>query len=300
MMTYKAGPNTYDLQPDWGRVPPGYRFGPVSGIGIDRRDNVYVFNLLTHDVMVFNRGGELIRTWPHRYENAHAIHIDADDNVFIVDRELHAVRKYSQDGQEVMTLGTPGQPSDTGYSLEIGRATGWVEPVPRAAGPFNVPNGIDLSPDGDIFISDGYANCRVHRFDRDGALVRSWGSPGKTGPGQFHMVHGIALDGRGRVLVCDRQNDRVQVFTVDGEFLDVWNGLGKPSGVAVQADGLAIVAELPGRLTHLDRDGSVVARWDGKESGAFVTAHAVAVDSRGDIYVGDVGEGGRIKKFVRS
>ena len=299
-MIFRAGSNAYELDEAWGQAPQGYEFHRVSGVAVDQGDRVYLFNLATHQLMIFDPRGKLLKIWGHRYENAHGVHIGPDGSIYIADRDAHVVLKYSPEEDLLLTLGTRDRPSDTGYSLELGRRTGWVHPVERAAGPFNLPTGIAVTERGDIFVSDGYGNCRVHKFDARGQLLKSWGTPGKAGPGEFHMVHGIALDAAGRVLVCDRRNGRLQVFDQEGEFLTEWTGFRQPSTVAVGPDGTVCVAEYEGRLTILNGEGEVVAQWDGDDgTGAFVAPHGVAIDSAGDIYVGDVGKGGRIKKLVR-
>jgi len=167
-----------------------------------------------------------------------------------------------------------------------------------------------VAPSGELYVADGYGNCRVHRFSADGDLIQSWGEIG-TGPGEFHLPHGIACDAEGRVLVCDRENDRIQVFSPDGVFLDQWTDVQRPCDLAVDADGLIYVAELwrpkgkksfvhgemledkPGRVTVLDRDGRVLDRWGGSSElrhtpGNFIAPHAITVDSHGDVYVAEV------------
>lgn len=296
MTTFRAGDFTYDLDETWGNVPEGYTFHQVSGVAVDRGDNVYLFNLETHDLMVFDRTGQKLRLWAHKYSNAHGVHVGADGSVYIADRDVHVVHKYTPDGKLLFTLGAMGVPSDTGYSLDIGRKTAWKDPVPRAAGPFNVPSGIAVAPNGDIYVSDGYANCRIHRFASDGRLLVSWGAPGRTKPAEFHLIHGLCLDGSGRLLVCDRMNNRVQLFDLTGNHLETWTGFAQPSTVAVSRDGIVCVAEHMGRLSLLDKAGRVLARWDGPQ---FVHPHGVAMDSRGDIYFGQVQLDRRVIKLVR-
>ena len=203
--------------------------------------------------------------------------------------------KYSPEESLLLTLGTRDRPSDTGWSAE--------DPsVKRAAGPFNQPTGVAVSAGGDIFVSDGYRNARVHKFKPDGSPLASWGSPGTAGDGEFHLPHGIVLDGQGRVLVCDRENHRIQVFTQNGEHLETWTGFRQPTALAMGPDGHVYVSELQHRVTVLDSGGKVLARWGGessREPGRFVAPHGIAVDSRGDVYVGEVLEGKRVQKFVR-
>ncbi len=165
-----------------------------------------------------------------------------------------------------------------------------------------------VAQNGELFVSDGYGNCKVHRFSPDGELIQSWGDPG-TGPGQFYLVHGVEVTADGRVLVADRENDRVQVFSPDGTFLEEWTDVQRPTNVDVAPDGRIYVSELwwrvgmhsyaqgeigenqPGRVSVLAPDGTELARWGGPDPcapGSFCAPHDICVDSRGDLYVAEV------------
>ena len=206
------------------------------------------------------------------------------------------------DGELLLTLGTRGRPSDTGYD---GAA---YATIARAGPPFNRPTNLAVAPSGDLYVTDGYGNARVHRFAADGRLVRSWGAPG-GGPGEFRIPHGIAVLADGRVLVTDRENDRIQVFDPDGRHLTEWRDIQRPTQLCVGPDGLLYVSELwwrkgqrserfgeitadrYGRVSALRDDGTVVARWGGSApgtAGGFTAPHGIAVDSRGDVYVAEV------------
>ncbi len=291
---YEAGDAAYELVEGWGRLPPGYMFHRVAGVATDADDNVYVFNRGPHKMMKFAPDGEFITDWDAFFKIPHGVAVGPDGAVYTADMGTHTVERHAAWGGLEMTLGTPDRPADTG------RNDGFL--VERAAGPFNMCCAVAVAEGGDVFVADGYGNARVHRFAADGRLIASWGRPGKGGPGEFHLPHGIAIDRTGRVLVCDRENGRIQVFDMDGEFLDMWDGLLQPTSIAQGPGGELFVPELPGRLTVLGEDGSVIARWGGEPSrapGAFVAPHDVAVDSAGDVYVGEVLEGKRIQKFAR-
>src|SRR6185369_3048668 len=119
------------------------------------------------------------------------------------------------EGKLLLTLGTSGKPSDTGIDGIDYRT------IKRVGAPFHRPTNIALAADGSIYASDGYGNARVHKFAADGKLLFSWGEPG-SGPGQFHVPHGIAVDPNGTVFVADRENSRIQLFTSEGKFLYAW------------------------------------------------------------------------------
>jgi DNA-binding beta-propeller fold protein YncE len=163
-----------------------------------------------------------------------------------------------------------------------------------------------LSPQGDLYVSDGYGNARIHKFAPDGTLLLSWGEPG-TDPGQFNIPHNICCDSDGRVYLADRENHRVQVFDGEGRFETQWHDMHRPSGLHLERGGegrfyvgeiggaLAVNYDVPNigpRVSIYSRTGERLARLGdrvaGLEVGQFVSPHGLAVDSRGDIYVGEV------------
>ena len=294
-MAYGQGDYVYELDQGWGRLPEGLKIYMVAGVSVDADDQVYLFNRSDHQMMVFDREGAFIRSWDKIFTNPHGVHVGLDGNVYLSDRDSHVVMKYSPEQQLLLTLGTRDRPSDTGYTDE-------EKVVQRAAGPFNLPSGIAVTEAGDIFISDGYGNSRVHKYDATGSLLMSWGQPGTLNPGEFNLVHGIGLHKDGRLLVCDRDNDRIQVYDQEGEWQATWTDLRQPTGAVGGPDGEVYVSELGHRVSILDGSGRVLSRWgeeNSYEPGLFAAPHAVAIDSHGDLYVGEVLDGERIQKFKR-
>jgi DNA-binding beta-propeller fold protein YncE len=166
--------------------------------------------------------------------------------------------------------------------------------------PFNLPTDVASDKDGDIYVSDGYGNNRVHRFSPEGTHLFSWGEPG-DGPGQFNLPHGIWVRDR-KVYVADRQNHRIQIFTQDGEFIEEWGDFKQPCDLYIDDSGLVYVPELQGRVSILNIEGEVLARIGGERShsiGKFYAPHSTWIDSERSLYVGEVLEGQRIQKFVR-
>lgn len=165
-----------------------------------------------------------------------------------------------------------------------------------------MPAGIAVAPSGDIFIADGYANARVHRFSADGALKQSWGEPG-DGPGEFMLPHGACVTADGRLLIADRENDRVQVFTQDGEFVSQWQTkfIG-PAVVWEDTAGDCYIAEHnSGHFSVVNAAGELLARWGGEP---YRSCHGAAGDSNGGIYFiqptsGEGSAGRRIVKYTR-
>ena len=291
MVAVGTGKYTFELVEGWGRLPQGWTLGQTA-IVTDSHDRVYLFNRSDHPLVVLDREGNFLTSWGEgALPDAHGMYIDADENLYMPVKNSHVVLKYSSKGNLLMTLGTWDRPSDTGWTGD------YRDMAVHAAGPFNTPTDVGLSPSGDIYISDGYGNARVHKFTPDGSLVSSWGKPGKTGPGEFHVPHCVWVHTDGRIFVADRENNRVQIFTADGEFLTQWTDLARPCDIFIDADLAVYVPELDAFISILSIDGELLARWAGPTGAG---AHAIWVDSHGDIYVNQNLEGQRIVKYRRS
>jgi len=287
----------------WAKLPPGWSWKEATSIATDSRDRVFVFNRGDHPLLIFDRDGNFIASWGEGvFTRPHGICIGPDDSVYCTDDGGHAVHKFAPDGKLVFTLGTPGKPSDTGATSVDFRT------IQRAGPPFHFPCNVALSPTGEIYVCDGYGNARIHKFTPDGKLLFSWGEPG-SGPGQFNIPHGIAIDPDGTVFVADRENSRLQLFAPDGKFLSEWIGIARPCQVFIDVNRDVFVAELGyragmwpgtsaapdatgGRVSVFDRSGKLLARWGGGENpcepGDFFAPHDICVDSRGDVYVAEV------------
>ena len=289
--TVGTGKYTYQLEEGWGRLPQGWTLGQTA-IVTDSQDRVYLFNRSDHPLIVMDRDGNYLTSWGEGVlTDSHGMYVDAEDNLYMPVKNSHVVLKYTSTGNLLMTLGEWDVPSDTGWSGD------YNDPVLRAAGPFHRPSDVCLSPSGDLYISDGYGNARVHRFSTDGRLLHSWGAPGKSAPGEFHVPHGVWVHTDGRVFVADRENNRIQIFDPDGNFLTQWTNLSKPCDIFIDADLAVYVPELDAFMSILDIEGNLLARWAGPGG---VGAHAIWVDSRGDLYVNQNLEGHRLLKYRRT
>jgi sugar lactone lactonase YvrE len=329
-VTVGEGAFTYELAGGWEQLPAGWCHGDVVSVAVDSRDRVYVFNRSEHPVMVYERNGRFLGSWGEGvFTRAHGITITRDDVVYCTDDKDHTVRKFTLDGELLQTIGTPGVASDTGY-VEGGTTS--LATIRHGAGPFNRPTRLFEAPSGDLCVTDGYGNARVHRFSADGALLQSWGEPGE-GPGQFNLPHSVWVHTDGRVFVCDRENDRVQIFSPTGEYLSSWTNVTRPADLAIDSQGNVYLGELaceagtptmagrpitesrPSRVTVRDLQGNVLARWgtaDPFHAASFSSAHGICVDRHGDLYVAECAESvlGRtgqyrpgfpsLKKFVRT
>ncbi len=299
-MEYGSGNFTYELAEGWGELPHGWEWGEMNNVAVDSQDRVYIFanrSKTNPPVMIFNRSGKYIGPWGEGIlKDPHGLCIDSQDNIYMLDRDSHVAMKFTPDRTKVFELGNRDKPSDTGYTPENKK-------VLRAAGPFNRPTDIGVSPTGEIYVSDGYGNARVHKFTPDGKLLFSWGEPG-AGPGQFNLPHSV-WEAKGRVYVADRLNNRIQIFTPEGKYLDKWEGFVQPSKIFVSGDDIMYLSELRGRISILDLKGNVLARWGSPEKpvaepGEFIHPHGIWADKHGDFYVTETMEGrNRMHKFLR-
>lgn len=312
-MVFGSGDHKYELIEDWAKLPEGWTFGDVGGLAVDGQDRLYVLNRGGHPVIIFDRDGKFLRSWGEGlFDRPHGVCIAPDGSVWTTDDGNHTVCRFTPEGQLLSVLGTKNQPSDTGYVRHADLATS-LATIQRGGPPFNRPTGVFVTPEGIIYVTDGYGNARVHKFAPNGRLLRSWGEPG-NGPGQFCLPHAVLVDEDQRVWVCDRENSRIQVFDGDGALLDVWFDVGgKPTDLYFAPDGTTFVSikskGKPHGLSIFDPTRQVLARWGETEArdALFWTPHAIAVDSRGDIYIGEirhemakVDRGSRaLQKFVR-
>lgn len=285
-----TGKHTYELIRDFPKLPKGESIGVVSRVATDSQDRLYVFQRKDPPVLVFDRDGKYLDCWGNKaVKDPHGLKI-VDDVVYTTDRTDSVAMSFTLDGRPLLVLGKRGVHSDTGCEKSP-----YI--VLRAAGPFNHPTEMMPHPNGDIYVTDGYRNCRVHRFTRDGQLVKSWGTPGKT-EGTFHLPHSIAIDPDGKLYVADRSNKRVQIFSPDGDFIGMWTGMGGPNDITRGKDGIYYIAEQedgdkPATICIRDAEGKVLARLESRH------IHGVGVDSRGDIYAGLTVDRS-VDKFVRT
>lgn len=300
----------YEVIEGWEQLPVGYTHRDVAGVAVDSRDHVLILTRGDARVITYGADGTFLGTFGEGMftERTHGITVGRDDAVYCVDDGDHTVRKFSSEGELLMTIGTAGIASDTGYDPTQESLYAKVASIKRGGPPFNRPTNIAVALSGDIYVSDGYGNARIHRFSADGRLLQSWGGPG-TGPGQFNLPHDVCVAADGRVLVADRENDRIQIFGGNGEFLAQWTDVQHPTGLYINGDGLIYVSELawrrgqrsfvrgvfqedrPGRVSVLDANGAVLARWGGTDvcaPGSFCAPHGICADSRGDVYVAEV------------
>lgn len=291
------------VDPAWPKKPADASWSDMPGITVDKDDHVWLFTRALPPVQVYDASGKFIRGWgDDRIKGAHHIKIDHEGNVWLAVYAAHVVQKYTPEGKLLLTIGTPN---------EFGRDQTHL----------NKPTDMAITPKGDVYISDGYGNARVIVFDKNGKYLREWGELGSK-PGQFSIPHAIAVDSKGRIYVADRNNVRIQVFDGDGKFLDEWKNVITPWGFTMTKDDeLWVCGSSPMQWRKEDSTlgcppkdqvfmkfsttGKLLQLWtvpkgaDGLEKpGECNWVHCIGVDSRSNIYVGDI-KGKKAQKFVR-
>ena len=291
-MPYGTGKYTYELVDGWAKLPKGWSFLDVGGVSVDSQDRVYIFNRSDHPIIVLDRNGNFLTSWGEGlFKRPHGSGVGSDDSVYCTDDKNHTVRKFTPEGKLLMTLGNKDKPSDTGYSQDWFDFFWSLTTITKGGPPFNRPTGVALSSSGEIYVADGYGNARVHKFTPDGKLLLSWGEPGYA-PGQFRLPHNIWVDKQDQVWIPDRENSRIQIFNSQGKFLNQWEDVLRPTDICMDDEGIVYVPELCLRVSIFTPEGKLLSRWGGggadQDKSLFLAPHAIAVDSRGDLYVGDV------------
>jgi DNA-binding beta-propeller fold protein YncE len=318
----EAAASDYGVVVGWPRYPDGVRIGQASGLAVNSSNEVILFQRATAEdrnrdglldaptIMVFDATtGELLRTMGEGlFGNPHGLSVDSEDNLWIADNRLHQVMKLSPAGEVLLTIGEAGERGESETLL-------------------NGVTDVDIAPDGSIWVSDGYGNNRVVKYDAEGDFLFQIGGERGSGPGEFDLPHGITVDDEGRVYVADRTNSRVQVFDGEGNYLTEWTHWaghaegdpGRPWGLEYR-DGSVYVADggeywlvsqyrsdqpdtLPfdmAQIQRFDTEGNLQEAWGhfGPQDGRMIWPHDVTVDADGGVYSVEVHTGQRMQKWA--
>ena len=280
---YAADGPPYQLARGFPQLPSGQKLGAVSGVATDARGNVLVFHRgdAQRPVLVFDKSGALLRSFgAGLFTSTHGLLVDPDGNVWTTDNANHTVVKFSPDGKVLLTLGEKDVPGDDERH-------------------FNKPTDVAFAPNGDIYVSDGYGNSRVVKFDKSGKFLLAWGKKGSAA-GEFNLPHAVRLDSKANVYVADRENRRIQVFDPGGKFLRQFANGVSPYGLFITPDDTVFVADgVNHRVVKMTAEGKVLAQWGtgGREPGNFLMPHGICVGDDGAVYVAEV-TGARVQKFV--
>ena len=303
----RKAPSSYKVVHGWPLLPEGIILGQVSGVGVDSHNHVFAFrraekswsdNLTLETnpaatVMMFDSAtGNLVAAWgENAFVMPHGLTVDRQNSIWLTDVDLHQVFKFDHSGKLLLSVGERGVPGLDGSH-------------------FNRPTDVAIADDGSFYVSDGYVNSRVAAFSPEGRFLFEWGVKG-SGPGQFDVPHGIALDSSGMLYVADRGNARVQVFDKQGKYIAEWKGkqLGRPWAIRAAPDGYIYVVDggdqhitppNSASVRRVEPNGRVVDSFGrfGNYDGQFVWPHCIAIGKDGAIYVGDVKTGMRVQKFI--
>jgi streptogramin lyase len=310
------------------KLPADLYLGEVAGVAINSKGHIFVFSrgnsngpayaATAAQLLEFGPDGRYIREIGHNlyaWSFAHAVRIDKEDNVWVIDKGSDMIVKFNPEGRVMMVFGRKKEASDEG-------AEAWKHPnppLPALPGQFRQPTDVAWDPQGDLFISDGYINSRIAKYDKNGRWVKSFGTPGKN-PGEFNTPHSIAADAKGNVYVADRGNRRIQVLDSDLNFvreihIDVpvpadaqaWMGnkpaqgptqpgtmqSGAPWAVCITpgpTQYLYASDAFPGRVYKMTLDGKVlgVLGSTGRQPKEFGWIHEIACPSENTIFVAEI------------
>jgi hypothetical protein len=325
----------FDSVPDYPTLPAGMNFGEVSGVAVNSKGHVFVFTRsntangpayapAAGQLFEFGPKGEYIREIGkglYAWSEAHTVRIDKDDNIWAIDKGSDMVIKFNQAGRVVWVFGRRQESADDAKPL------GHPDPpLPAIDGLFRQPTDVTWDSEGNIYITDGYINSRVAKYDKNGDWVKSWGEKG-TAPGQFRLPHTIVADRNNNLYVGDRSNRRIQVFDTDGKFLRMFTidvppvpGTHSVSGNTPTGERLAEVSgapnsicitpgpnqvlfvgetTFPGRIFKVSLDGKVlgVIGRSGRNLGQFSGAHQLACPSEHEVYAAET-TNWRVQKLI--
>ncbi len=290
----KYDADAYPLQ-----LPEGMNFGEAVGVAVNSKGHVFVFHRGGHtQLFEFDPNGKFIREIGkdlYGFTFAHVVRIDKDDNIWCVDEGSNMVIKFNPEGRVIMVLGRKPEAVEAPAPLAPGQIP------PARPNTFNRPTDVAWDNEGDIYVSDGYNNSRVAKFDKDGNWVKSWGTRG-TEPGQFHTPHTLVIDPSNKIYVGDRENNRIQIFNTDGEFLKAWTNLGAPWAICITNGPKPVIYSsdsIPGRIYKLDLDGNILGTFGkaGKAPGQFGWVHEMACPTENTVWVGEI-QNWRVQKLT--
>lgn len=314
----------YDSVPDFLKLPANLYFGEVAGVAVNSHKDVFVFSrgnttgpafgAAAAQLLEFGPDGRFVREIGHdlyAWAFAHAVRIDPHDNIWVIDKGSDMIVRFNPAGRVTMVFGRKKEASE--------EALPWTHvtpPRPAIDGQFRQPTDVTWDQQGDIFISDGYINARVAKYDKNGDWIKQWGEHG-TNDGEFNTPHSIAADAHGNIYVADRGNRRIQVFDSDGNFeraihIDVpippdakpWMGNPPTAAQAAAQNGapwaicitpgpkqyLYSADAFPGRIYKLTLDGKVVGVLGrtGRQLKQFGWIHELACPSENELYVAEL------------
>jgi len=269
----------YRLDESFPQLPKEMKLAEVSGVTINSAGEVFIFHRGQRPIIAMDKSGKFLRSFGEGTKSAHGLRCDSADNIWATDVVNHTVTQFAPDGKVLLTLGEKGVEGEDEKH-------------------FNKPTDIAFAPNGDFFVSDGYGNSRVVKFDKSGKFLLAWGKKGK-GEGEFDTPHAVRLDSKGNLFVGDRENDRVQVFDQKGKFIRSFGGFA-PFGLFITRDDTLFAADgRAHRVMKMNLEGKISDTIGklGPEPGHFFLPHGITVDKDGAIYVTEI-NGKRVQRFL--
>jgi peptidylamidoglycolate lyase len=267
------GPGRFE-RPSSVALGSGLRFERPSAVAVDSAGRVILFHRGEPALVRLRLDGTFDKAWGTGFIMAHGIKIAPDGNIWVTDAKKMVIIKYSPEGQELLTIGTPGKNGNDRTH-------------------FDGVADIAFQPNGDFYVADGYQNTRVIKFDKNGKYLFEWGKKG-TGPGEFVLPHAVVLDSQGRVYVGDRSNKRIQIFTPEGKYITEWH-TGSPYGLAISPGGDLWMADaLTNKVSRIDRQGKVVESFSPPDDGGGIAnggPHLISFGPDGSMYVASPSRG---------
>tara|TARA_B100001079_G_scaffold214141_1_gene188645 strand:+ start:423 stop:1367 length:945 start_codon:yes stop_codon:yes gene_type:complete len=276
--------------PMWAKLPHPMRFHEATSVATDSEDNVYVFNRGAYPLIIFDKEGNYLSHWGEgEFDRPHGIRIDQNDNLFLIDDMAHMVQKRDKNGGIFFTIGERGKPAE------------W-----QSGKFFNRPTDVAIDEkSGNIFVSDGYGNSRIHKFTSEGKHIKSWGQPGSEN-GQFSLPHNLSIFDSNKIALCDRENFRVQIFNFEGEYIDQWH-FHRPIAIYSKQDSKNLfiaeagisgesgnngVPNLGLRIVIVNEKGEKLTTFGkgtlGENPDQIIGPHGLSVDSEGSVYIAEV------------
>ena len=260
----------YETTPNFFQLPPEEHLVEPAGVAVNSKGHIYVFHRGKHPLMEFDSSGKFLRSISDDlFVTAHMVRVDPEANIWTTDIGSHVVLKLSPEGRVLLALGRMRISGDD-------------------VGHFNQPTDVAWDRDGNVYVTDGYGNSRVLKFDKYGNKLLGWGMKG-SGPGQFDTPHTIAIDGD-LVYVGDRENARIEIFDTSGRFLRQWS-LGHPFGLVITRDHFIYMCDaIAARILKIDPQGKVVGSFTGPPpgQGPHFDPHEIAIGPDGSIYTAEV------------
>jgi len=270
----------YTVDPAWPKLSEAHQLQETAGAAIEKDGKVLVFHRGAEPIVRLNADGSFHQSLGKGiFQRPHSVRVDSDGNLWTADSGAHIVLKHDREGRVLMVLGRKGE---AGQSNDR----------------FNQPTDIAFAANGDFFVTDGYGNSRVVKYSRDGTFLKAWGMKG-AGPGEFNLPHSAVVHGN-RLYVADRENYRVQVFDLEGKFLQQWTDIGSPWGLAISPTGDLWMADgHNNRILKLSLEGAVLGSLGttGRMPGQFRFAHMITVDAQERVYVSEI-LNWRIQRFI--